>query len=589
MSKIKKKRKAKTGTASGAAAPERSFPLRQMRAQFDGLVGQGEIESAGELLFAAIKTLIGNNNELALRVRKLEAQLAPRRSSEKISEKQLQLMLDELGLQPTENETEQADLDAEAKTDKALEEEIAAAQARDNSPQSEAPGEDTAGGAQPAASRPKRRRRKAMRADLERRVTVLPIPEEQKDWELIGHKETERLRFSPASFYIEVLRQPVLRAPQVDADTGADVLTAVPVPPALVPGAMAGNDVIAMLLLRKFEELMPAHRLHRQFQREQGVDLPVSTLCDWIEAGGTALARLQPLLLERARKAFLVQIDGTSLRVLDAERPGGTHRGTIMAYIGVDEGSDTEAIAFVYTPSGDGESGPWKVLAGRQGYVLADAHNLHDRLFNGKVANAIEVGCNAHARRKLVELKDDPRVAYPLLLVRRLFRIERLANARRLSATERTALRQERSRPTVDKLRQYLLWQIRDGTPTDPMVKAANYYINHWDALTRFIDDGRLPLDNSLTERQFRIVRVGERNYLFAGSDDAAERMAAIMSVLATAKAHDINLWDYLCDILDRLSYPLTQAEVEELLPHRWKARRDALAAAPSQDAADAG
>jgi hypothetical protein len=343
-----------------------------------------------------------------------------------------------------------------------------------------------------------------------------------------------------------------------------------------------------MLLLRKFEEHMPTHRLHRLFLREQGIDLPVSTLCDWIAWGGRALQRLHPPLLDRVTGSFLVQTDATGLRVLDSG-PDNIHRGTTHVYAGwsrqVDDPYD---VAYVYTPTGESgiDMGPWKVLADREGFILADASNAFDRLFNGKVASAIELGCNSHARRKFKDHDDDPRAAYPLQLIRRLYRLETLADVKKLNFDERRELRQQRSDPVLKKLKAYYVRLIRDGTPKDPLVKAAAYSINHWDALTRFVTDGRIPLDNNFSERLLRAIRLGENNYLFAGSDDAAERMAAIRSIMETAKAYELNLLDYLCDILERLAHPMSKAQVTELLPHRWKQQhRQGLHSSPRDSA----
>ncbi|PJB35124.1 MAG: hypothetical protein CO108_26360 [Deltaproteobacteria bacterium CG_4_9_14_3_um_filter_63_12] len=311
-----------------------------------------------------------------------------------------------------------------------------------------------------------------------------------------------------------------------------------PAPATIVPNGMAANDVIAMLLVRKFEEEMPLHRMHRQFLREQGIDLPVSTLADWVAWGGRALQRLAPLLLDEVLAGFLVQTDATGMRVLD-DGPEHIHRGTFHAYLGRSaDPSHPPNIFMQYTPTGKAELGPWEIPGRRDGYILADASNAFDRLFNGRVASAVEVGCHSHARRKFKAEDGDPRSAYLLQLVRRLYRLETLADSQGLSWQERTAFRQRRSKPVLEKLYRYVTMLARDTTPTDPIGKAARYYINHKDALTRFLEDGRIPLDNNDVERLFRGVRIGERNFFFAGSDEAATRMAAIYCVLATAKSH---------------------------------------------------
>lgn len=534
-----------------ASTPPNERPLKQIQAAASALVDEGNSEEALELVLSALSAVLTENARLELLLLKLRKSNAGKSSSEKLDAEQLSLLFQLLG----ESDDEDPDVTAQLRADAELDKEIEEAEAEDDEPKT------------------KRQRNKALRApDLEERHTYLDPPDDQDGWEVVGETTTERLRFSPAHFYKEIIHQPILKAPESQED-GSEGHVVVDAPPTVVPGGMPGNDVLAMLLIRKFAEHSTLYRLHDQFLREQGVEIPHSTLGDWVAWGGRALQRLIPPLLERATSAFLVGTDATGLRVLDSG-PENVHRGTFHIYRGTDGESDEADIVFDYTPTGEAEGGPWRVLAGREGYVQADASNSFDRLFNGKVASATEVGCHFHARRPFKAHDDDPRTAYVLLLVRRLFKLERLADAKKLTPDERTEFRGRRSVPVLEKLKRYFAKLIRDGTPDDPLVKGATYYINHWEALTRFTEDGRLPLTNNAVEYEFRGIRIGERNYLFAGSDAAAERAAAIYSVLATAKAYELNLFDYLVDILSRLSHPLSQEQVAELLPHRWKEQR---------------
>ena len=184
--------------------------------------------------------------------------------------------------------------------------------------------------------------------------------------------------------------------------------------------------------------------------------------------------------------------------------------------------------------------------------MQADAASVFDRLFNGQVASATEVGCWAHARRRLVALKDmDCRVAYPLKLIARMYRIERLGDARELSVDERTLLRKERTRPVLDKLKRWFVITHKSEPPSAELAKATGYAINQWTALTRFVDDGRLSLDNNLCEQQMRAIALGRRNYLFCGSHDAARGTAILYSLMRTCAQYDVPPLDYLTDVGD--------------------------------------
>ena len=233
---------------------------------------------------------------------------------------------------------------------------------------------------------------------------------------------------------------------------------------------------------------------------------------------------------------------------------------------------DDRDVVFRYAPTGEGATGPWEFLAGRTGYVQADAASVFDRVFNSTVASAEEVGCWAHARRRLVALKDmDCRVAYPLKLIARMYRIERLADARELSVDERTLLRKERSASVLEKLKRWFVLTHRSEPPSSDLAMATGYPLNHWTALTRFVDDGRLSLDNNICEQQMRAIALGRRNYLFCGSHDAARRTAVLYSLMRTCAQHNVPPLPYLTDVLRKLADGWPQKRIHELLPDRWQ------------------
>jgi hypothetical protein len=255
------------------------------------------------------------------------------------------------------------------------------------------------------------------------------------------------------------------------------------------------------------------------------------------------------------------------LLVLDPTSPENIQRGTIWAYVG-----DDRDILFRYTPTGEGATGPWEFLAGRKGYIQADASSVFDRLFNGQAASAIELGCWAHARRKLVALQDtDFRVAYPLKLIGRLYRIEHLADARELTPERRAELRLERSQPVLEKLKRWYLATGKSEPPSSELAKAAGYALNHWEALVRFVKDGRVSPDNNLCEQQLRDIALGRKNYLFAGSHDAARRAANLYSLMRTCAQYRLPPLPYLTDILGKLANGWLASKLDDLLPHTWR------------------
>ncbi|MGH7505197.1 MAG: IS66 family transposase, partial [Longimicrobiales bacterium] len=246
--------------------------------------------------------------------------------------------------------------------------------------------------------------------------------------------------------------------------------------------------------------------------------------------------------------------------------PNHVERGTIWCCVG-----DDRDVLFHYAETAEGASGPWHILRGRRGYIQADAANVFDRLFNGRAAWATEVGCWAHARRDFAVLIDsDCRVAYALQLIGRLYRIERLADVKQHTPDERAALRAERSVGVLERLKRWLVVTADQEPPSSELARAAGYGLNHWTALTRFVADGHLDIDNNLCERQLRDVALGRKNYLFAGSHNAARRAAAIYSLLRTCAQHGVPPLPYLTDVLRKLAAQWPKHRLDELLPDRW-------------------
>jgi hypothetical protein len=263
--------------------------------------------------------------------------------------------------------------------------------------------------------------------------------------------------------------------------------------------------------------------------------------------------------------------------VLDRDDPEHIRRGTMWCMAG-----DRKNVVFRFAPTGSGEDGPWQFLAGRTGYTQADAANIFDRLFNGERAQAIEVGCMAHARRKFHALADsDPRVAYPLELIGKLYRVEHLADRRGLSPEDRKVLRQERSMGILGRLRRWITKTAAAEPPESALHKACAYSLNHWTALTRFLEDGRLVPDNNFCELQIRSVAVGRKSFLFAGSDAGAERAAILYSLLRTCAVQGVDSYAYLIDVLNKLAAGWPQSRIDELLPEHWAAARAAKPQAP--------
>ncbi len=224
---------------------------------------------------------------------------------------------------------------------------------------------------------------------VEHQVHHVEVPEEERtcgkcgrDQQCIGRDITRSLEFVPGHFVEHEYHRE-----KYACGTCKQGVTTAPGPSKLIERSAADASVLAHVVVSKYADHCPLHRLHRIYERS-GVTIPVSTMSDWI---GEVGARIEPLadgLAERIRQAYVVRTDATGLKVLDPSSSENIERGTMWCYVG-----DDLDVVFRYTPTGEGASGPWEFLAGRTGYVQADAASVFDRLFNGQVAAAVEVGC----------------------------------------------------------------------------------------------------------------------------------------------------------------------------------------------------
>jgi transposase len=545
-------------------------PVMQIREAAQALLSEGRTEEAFEYFLAALAAVLRKNTELELLLAKLRRERVGSRS-ERISPEQLALLLQEL----EQLGTAEPELDAvgEAREDARLDQEIKDSQATGRE----------------AGDRPRLRHRGWHARRVERQLHQVEVPEAERVCRTCGREKrsmgadiTRMLEYVPAHFV-----EHEYHLEKYACGTCKQGVHAAAGPEKVIERSAADASVLAHVVVSKYADHTPLHRLHRIYERS-GVEIPVSTLADWVAGVADRIEPLVDVLSARMLRAYVVRTDATGLKVLDPSSPENIERGTIWCYLG-----DDRDVVFRYTPTGEGASGPWEFLAGRRGYIQADAASVFDRLFNGQVASAVEVGCWAHARRKFFALSDtDCRVAYPLQLIRRLYRIEDLADVKHLGPDERAALRAERSRATLDKLKRWLAATTANEPPSSELAKAAAYCVNHWTALGRFVADGRLSLDNNLCEQQLRDIALGRKNFLFAGSHAAARRAAALYSLMRTCAQHGVAPLPYLTDVLRKLARGWDRGRLEELLPDRWHLLHSAgptrLDAAPPIPAAKA-
>jgi transposase len=534
-----------------AAAVVEPGAVARIRTAIREFTAEGRTDEALEYCLAALSAVVQKNSELERLLAKVRRQQLGLRS-ERIPADQLALLLEELRQQEAPEPAGPGGTEAEERADAVLEQGIEAAEKRAR--------------ARGRAARPRSRNWEAHR--IEREVHHVELPPEERacsgcgrEKRRIGEDVTRTLEYVPAHF-----REHEYRRARYACGACRDGVSTAPGPVRIIERSTADASVLAQVVVSKFADHMPLHRQHRIYRRA-GVHIPVSTLSDWVAGVADRLAPLVDVLEARVLSAQVVGTDATGLKVLEPRAKENIHRGTMWCYVG-----DDRDVVLRYTPTGEGETGPWQFLAGRKGYIQADAAGVFDRLYNGRKAAAIEVGCWAHARRRFVALAEtDCRVARPLQLIRRLYRLEYLADLEEYTPEQRAAMRDERSRDALDRLKRWLLVTAEQEPPGSELAKAVNYCLRHWTALTRFLDDARLSPDNNVVEQQLRDVALGRRNYLFAGSHEAAARSATIYSILRTCARHGVPPLPYLTDVLRKLAHGREECRLEELLPDRWQ------------------
>jgi hypothetical protein len=305
------------------------------------------------------------------------------------------------------------------------------------------------------------------------------------------------------------------------------------------------------------------NRLEGIFKRH-GVDINVSTMCDWVGCCSDLLAPLRNRLREKILGSVKVHCDATVVPVKSKKRKGSTYNGYLWAYIGT-EGD----VYFDFTPN-QSRDGPNAFFKDYCGYVQVDAHSSFEDLFHDGTS-MIEVGCHSHARRKFDQAMDhDPvRSCQALLIWKDLYRIEKQAKDEGLGPEALLKVRQEHAVPLLGQLHDCLIeWQPQI-LPKTPIGKAVTYSVNQWDALNRYTQDPILSIDNNLAERTLRMVALGRKNWLFAGSERGAKRAAVIYSLVASCKLCGHDPYAYFRDVLTKIStHPASQ--IDELLPSHW-------------------
>lgn len=329
----------------------------------------------------------------------------------------------------------------------------------------------------------------------------------------------------------------------------------------------AGPGLLADVLIKKYDDHLPLYRQAEILERHD-IKIARSTLGDWVMQCADLLqplvAAMKPTLLASPK----LHTDDTTVPVLTKQ--GATKTGRIWVYCGC----QPDCVIYEYTTT---RQQKWaaEFLKDYQGYLQADAFPGYDPLYHTK--NIIEVACMAHARRKFHEIVKVTEkitgasngIAHTAIsYIGQLYQIE--TKIRDLDAEHKRAWRKKLTKPILKNYKRFLLTHSKVVLPKSPIGSAINYTLNNWVALTRYLGNGMLDIDNNRAERLMKPIAIGRKNYLFAGSDRGGHAAATIYSLIESCKLNNINPYDYLRDVLTKL--PNTKnCDIQSLLPYIWQ------------------
>lgn len=343
-----------------------------------------------------------------------------------------------------------------------------------------------------------------------------------------------------------------------------------PPPPRVSEGVMYGPGLHANVIVAKCLDSIPFYRLSAQFERV-GIPMARSTICDMFHRGPGLLMPIYDRIIKLIPSFTHINADETRIMV---QEKGKCRKAFIWVFIA------GPFVAYVFSPSRSGQT-PIRVLGESAGILQVDGYSGYNQVTTPD--KRTRAGCLGHSRRKFIEAKETaPAVAdHVISVIRELYEVEYDAADQDILGTEKhMLLRQIRSKPLLEGLKSYLEEEQPKHLPKGSMANAIAYFIGNWDALSLFLKDSKIALDNNLSERQLRLIALGRKNYLFVGNDVAGQDLAIMQTLVATCVQNGVNPQTYLTDVLIRIqTHP--QSRLDELLPNNWKPPPDAIAVLP--------
>lgn len=380
------------------------------------------------------------------------------------------------------------------------------------------------------------------------------------DMVCIGKEVTDELEYEPARYYIKrYIRYKYAPKSKEGVIIGE-------LPQRVIEKGIPGAGLLASILVDKYQDHLP---LYRQLQRFKRAEIPIasSTLEGWTRQSLKIIDILYRHLLEDIRSKGYLQSDETPIKVMDPAKKGKTHQGYYWVHHCPIDGS----VLFDYQPGRSREAAD-HVLAGFKGYLQSDGYAVYDSI--GKREGVTHLNCWAHARREFDKALDNDkeRAEKALTFIQKLYAVEAIAREKNLEPQQRKALRLQESLPVINEFGKWMFDQMKHQLilPRSPIGKAFRYSMDRWEQLSAYLNDGILEIDNNLVENAIRPLAIGRKNYLFAGSHNAAQRAAGIYSFFAICKKHEVNPYEWLKYTLENIM-SINHKDIRNLYPQNYK------------------
>lgn len=529
---------------AAVAAPD----LVEVKSKLQQLARDGRVDELIDLVIELLATVKGDNNNLKTQLKNALRHLYGRRS-EKVSSSQLSLMFDKLDEVPK-----------------------SAQEALDSSSNAEVPQPDH----RPRAHKPRQGGRSRLPDNLPREEQTLLVTDEQRhcadcdcEKKSIGFLKSEVLEFVASHFKVIEQKREKVACPQCEA--GVSIADCDKV----MSRGRPGPALLAHIVVSKHADALPLYRQSQIYNRA-GVHLSDSTLGDWCAYGIDSVRLIAGLILRHVLQSSYINLDDTPLKVQDRSEAKGIKKGRVWCLVGA-----FPYVAFRYAPNWKAEHAA-DFLEGYEGYTQGDGYAGYSSAIgppgSGKtlIPHDKRLGCGMHIRRKFEVAAEtgDARGGIALAYFRKIYHIERSCKADDLSFDARKARRDEQSRPLLVDLKQWVDKLHPSLTPGTHIYSATTYARNQWAYFERCFDDGRFEIDNGEAERQIRPLKIGERNYLFAGSENGAVDIAAARTIINTCKRAGVDPLAYLTDVIAKVQRGWPMAKLDELLPLQWQTAR---------------